>query len=1213
MPEIQNTFLQSKMNQDVDDRLLPNGEYRAAVNVAISRSEGSDVGALENILGNSLIAVTNLNIPNLDIIGYYVDSFQDNIYLFLTDYVDSSSNGISNFAPSTVNNFIYRYNNISGLYVRLVEGSYLNFSKNSPILGVNILEGLLFWTDNRNQPRRINVTTAASNSAYYSNEDKVSVAKYYPYTPISLIDLAGENFEVSTMSNPSQEFLDIEKGGTTYLNPEYDNEWAGDPELLSDKFVRFSYRFKFDDGEYSLSAPWTQICFIPKQQGYLNTEDAAAAYRSTIVTFMENNVAQMLLNITFPTTNPIADLNIASVDILYKESDGLSQKVIETIPATTVYAQMQSNVDNFVYSYKYISTKPYKTLPSSENTRIYDTVPVRALAQEVISNRIVYGNFFDKQTPPDFINYGVGYGFKDDVVVPVDKVYSQIEYPSSSVKQNRNYQVGFILADRFGRQSSVILSARDSQVTSGNIAFGGSTIYLPYADASINALDFPGYELKVLVDVIEGGVAAIPTAPNLNTGYPGVYKDTLRGIDSATIDQSGTSYVAGINISTTGGTGTGCTVNTTVNVLGEITSVNINNPGAGYRTGDILVPVSAVGVGGSFSVVVNEPNLLGWYSYKIVVKQTEQEYYNVYLPGILNGYPYGATQNETGTTEELNQTANIVLFSDNINKVPRDLSEVGPDQRQYRSSITLFGRVTPYISAGLTQENTFSTQYYPTALSDSIPSIATLRDTNYVADVNTPGSANDLSYIEFYQSDTNPSIARISTGSGIGKRSTLDPATAGNEYGDALGVYETGAVTSLLDIYWETSSVGLIKDLNKAIAVGFGGPAGITLDSPYTHTEGTPDGTILTTGKAVDAQGASFATNQITYSLMSAVDGNGNSISQWTFNSETRSNIACYELVSGTDGFTLAISSDTFFYYSLIDSQNNYTFTVKCADIAAGTETFLEFTGSLSNTAPEITAVLGPITYVLGSGLIADMQGLNGMFNGDNATRNQGLEWAIGDVNKAGTGIDTSGQNYGFAIDSVNGFISNTSIFIAGGDSFTVPVILTDSGPAIDTIDLIINISSTQQLEFNSYNKNSSGLNPPTPLPYLYKISYEWEDEVAEQVVLFPESPATVVQSSQNATSLPTNVSPYPNAELKAKWRILNENTGNDTNVYVYKGDPGINYVPGNTLPSGVELIGGSGGAIPASPNIFEGSYTITSAEQQGASAFTTIIVFDEV
>jgi len=265
MPEIQNIFIKSKMNQDIDDRLVPRGEYRKALNIAISRSEGSDVGTVQNALGNSLIAITEISgIKNLDVIGYYIDQSQDDIYVFLTDYVDSSSSGIANFAPSTANCFIYRYNAVSNLYTRLVEGYYLNFSKNSPVLGVNILEGLLFFTDNRNQPRKINVSTAATDISYYNSEDKISVAKYYPYTPINLVNLAGDSLGESTMTNPAQQFLDIEKGGEDYDNPDYDEDWAGDQELLSDKFVRFSYRFKFDDGEYSLQAPWTQVCFIPK-------------------------------------------------------------------------------------------------------------------------------------------------------------------------------------------------------------------------------------------------------------------------------------------------------------------------------------------------------------------------------------------------------------------------------------------------------------------------------------------------------------------------------------------------------------------------------------------------------------------------------------------------------------------------------------------------------------------------------------------------------------------------------------------------------------------------------------------------------------------------------------------------------------------------------------------------------------------------------------
>ena len=49
MAEIKNTFLKGKMNQDLDSRLLPNGEYREAINLMISRSEGSTVGEFENV------------------------------------------------------------------------------------------------------------------------------------------------------------------------------------------------------------------------------------------------------------------------------------------------------------------------------------------------------------------------------------------------------------------------------------------------------------------------------------------------------------------------------------------------------------------------------------------------------------------------------------------------------------------------------------------------------------------------------------------------------------------------------------------------------------------------------------------------------------------------------------------------------------------------------------------------------------------------------------------------------------------------------------------------------------------------------------------------------------------------------------------------------------------------------------------------------------
>ena len=52
MPEMKHNFTGGRMNKDLDERLIPNGQYRDAMNIQVSTSEGSDVGTVQNILGN---------------------------------------------------------------------------------------------------------------------------------------------------------------------------------------------------------------------------------------------------------------------------------------------------------------------------------------------------------------------------------------------------------------------------------------------------------------------------------------------------------------------------------------------------------------------------------------------------------------------------------------------------------------------------------------------------------------------------------------------------------------------------------------------------------------------------------------------------------------------------------------------------------------------------------------------------------------------------------------------------------------------------------------------------------------------------------------------------------------------------------------------------------------------------------------------------------
>ena len=52
MPELKHTFQAGKMEKDLDERIVPNGQYREALNIGVATSEDSDVGAAQNILGN---------------------------------------------------------------------------------------------------------------------------------------------------------------------------------------------------------------------------------------------------------------------------------------------------------------------------------------------------------------------------------------------------------------------------------------------------------------------------------------------------------------------------------------------------------------------------------------------------------------------------------------------------------------------------------------------------------------------------------------------------------------------------------------------------------------------------------------------------------------------------------------------------------------------------------------------------------------------------------------------------------------------------------------------------------------------------------------------------------------------------------------------------------------------------------------------------------
>jgi len=168
MPEIKNVFRQGVMNKDDDERIIPNGQYRDAMNIEISTSEDSDVGTVQNILGNT--RVDNLSLldgSRIKAIGSIADEKNDRLYWFITG-IDVNNNELD---------AIIEYTNdgvVTPVFVDRTQ-SILKFNKSTVVTGINIIDNLLFWTDNINEPRKINIDNCKIGTSDFNTTTKLIV------------------------------------------------------------------------------------------------------------------------------------------------------------------------------------------------------------------------------------------------------------------------------------------------------------------------------------------------------------------------------------------------------------------------------------------------------------------------------------------------------------------------------------------------------------------------------------------------------------------------------------------------------------------------------------------------------------------------------------------------------------------------------------------------------------------------------------------------------------------------------------------------------------------------------------------------------------------------------------------------------------------------------------------------------------------------------
>jgi len=588
MPELKNNFTGGKMNKDLDERLVPNGQYRDAWNIQVSTSEESDVGSLQNIKRNFRIRGNNPSINTIPgdavCVGGIADDKNNTFYLLLA---------------SDQKDMIVSYNNVTNDLIPVfvdVSLGVLQYDKTRLITGINIVDDMLFWTDNFTEPKRINIPRSIEgtsdggnvntrlivpergidfNSGINIAEENITVIKKGPKVPPVLrLESSGstsiklycgqpypDTFHAASVGVGSTVTINVKNligkfygnvlhdyynvGDTLYLKAveripdgsdhDLEDKWSkgikfdhdielliksigdtssinlrtpieckvitkkgnlyssaytvtnlADPDLIFEKkFPRFATRWKYSDGEYSPFSPFSQIAFSPGSFSYHPTKGFNLGMVNTLyAAHVEQFIAQ-----------DIPD-DVVSVDILYREAGSPVIYVVDTISKNDPfipgqaynYWNSQYNYNSFTTNistdedsgfkgtYKITSDTISKAIPENQTQRHWDNVPRAALSQEVVANRLVYGNYLQNYDLYSGSDSSVPYkgSFevniedyeKQDFQLPRGNYFDSLP----SIKSLRTYQVGIVYEDDYGRQTPVLTGESGVIKTSKDIA-----------------------------------------------------------------------------------------------------------------------------------------------------------------------------------------------------------------------------------------------------------------------------------------------------------------------------------------------------------------------------------------------------------------------------------------------------------------------------------------------------------------------------------------------------------------------------------------------------------------------------------------------------------------------------------------------------------------------------------------------------------------------
>lgn len=419
MARIKNIFVSGKMDKDTDRAFVNQGLYRHAENLRFQVNDGND-GIGSNIKGSSLISdstedrtdlkcITALHNEDLDVIYYYLASTSGQ-FSKIVEYDIKSGN---------TTDVLHDTNGV------------LNLDKEGYITGINEIDGLLYWAEWDNNPRRINVERAKTYGLNGFTEDDIKVIVKPPLQKLRL------TLEITT-TNTQQE------------------------NIFEDRFVYLSYRYRYLDGEYSALAKFSKPAFLPNNFSYDFSEQSN---RSMINKFNQ-------IKIEFNTGSE----RVTDIQLVYKESESSALWVIDDFNK-----ELLGYGNNEIQIFNFFNKKTQRLLGNDVLLNTFDNVPKTAKAQQIIDGRLLYAHYKENYDIVDCENNNIEIDYSLELealnnTMFVDRVVFnetteeletiQVELATleakRTIKSNRDYEVGIVYGDEDGRITTILNSKNNT-------------------------------------------------------------------------------------------------------------------------------------------------------------------------------------------------------------------------------------------------------------------------------------------------------------------------------------------------------------------------------------------------------------------------------------------------------------------------------------------------------------------------------------------------------------------------------------------------------------------------------------------------------------------------------------------------------------------------------------------------------------------------------